>query len=347
MMADVVRAGSPDPITAADLRRVALATAIVSGSVVALLAIIWALTTRGRFWPIWPALALGLVTGIVAWVAWVWSDPPARTRVSLGVTLTAGIYACLVVGLTAVWALTGGYFWPVWVVLALGVVLGVHALVASAVRPAQLEQRIETLTTTRANAIDAQEAELRRIERDLHDGAQARLVALGMTIGLAEQRLDTDPEGARRLLGEAKGGAHDALEELRDLARGIRPPVLQDRGLVAAIGELAARSPIDVRVDAAVADLPPAIESAAYFVVAEALANAAKHAAPTRVDVRLRQSVVLLVVEVRDDGRGGADPDGTGLRGLRARVEALDGRFLLTSPVGGPTTVRGELPCGS
>jgi signal transduction histidine kinase len=280
-------------------------------------------------------------------VAWVLSDPPARTRVSLGVTITAGLYGCLLLGLVAIWALTGGYFWPVWVALALGAVLGAHALVARTTQPVELQQRIDTLTSTRARAIDAQDAELRRIERDLHDGAQARLVALGMTIGLAEQRLDTDPEGARRLLDEAKGGAHDALEELRDLARGIRPPVLQDRGLLAAIGELAARSPIDVRVDGEVHDLPPAIESAAYFVVAEGLANAAKHAGPTRIDVSARRTGDWLVVEIRDDGAGGANPDGAGLQGLRARVEALDGQFLLTSPFGGPTTVRGELPCAS
>lgn len=346
-MSDVAFLSTPDRIEADDLRRIAGYTAVVSGAIVGLLATIWAATTRGTFWPVWPAISLALVSGVVGWVAWVLGDPSRRTRVSLGVTVTAGIYLCLVLFTVAIWVLTGGYFWPFWVALALTVVLGVHTLVARTVGPAQMQQRIDTLTATRAGAIDAQEAELRRIERDLHDGAQARLVALGMTIGLAEQRLESDPEGARRLLDEAKGGAHDALEELRDLARGIRPPVLQDRGLVAAIGELAARAPIEVTVHGSAPDLPPAVESAAYFVAAESLANAIKHGNPTHVDVHVQRSVGSVVVDVRDDGVGGADPTGSGLRGLRARVEALDGTFEVISPVGGPTVVRGALPCAS
>ena len=340
-------ATTPDPIPADTLRRAAVLTATASGAVIVLLVVIWALTTRGRFWPIWPALALGLISGVVAWVAWVHGDPAERTRVSLGVTITAGIYGCLLLFLLGIWAVTGGYFWPIWVALGLVAILGVHAVVVHTIARPQLQERIDTLETTRAGAIDAQEAELRRIERDLHDGAQARLVGLGMTIGLAEQRLDTDPEGARRLLVEAKGGAHEALAELRDLARGIRPPVLQDRGLVAAIGELAVRSPLDVQVHTDVSDLPPAVESAAYFTVAESLTNATKHAEPTRIDVDVHRDGRVLVVEVRDDGNGGADPEGSGLRGLRARIEALDGTFRVTSPTGGPTTVRGEIPCGS
>jgi signal transduction histidine kinase len=136
-----------------------------------------------------------------------------------------------------------------------------------------MENRIEELTTTRAGAVDAQDAELRRIERDLHDGAQARLVALGMSLGLAEQRLDAEPDVARQLLVEAKLGAREALEELRDLARGIHPPVLADRGLGAAVAALAARAPIEVSVSVVGERPPAAVESAAYFVTAEALAN--------------------------------------------------------------------------
>lgn len=346
-MSDVAFAPGPDPIDPEELRRVAGYTALVSAGTFGLLAVIWAATTRGAFWPVWPAISLALISGVVAWVAWVMSDQVGRTRVSLGVTLSAGIYGCLVLFAMAIWVLTGGYFWPFWVALAFAVVLGVHAVVARTVGPAQMQHRIDTLTATRAGAIDAQEAELRRIERDLHDGAQARLVALGMTIGLAEQRLETDPEGARRLLGEVKSGAHEALDELRDLARGIRPPVLQDRGLVAAVGELAARAPAEVRVRGEAPDLPPAIESAAYFVAAEALANAIKHGHPSRIDILIHRDGGGVLVEVRDDGCGGADPDGSGLRGLRARVEALDGTFDVTSPSGGPTVVRGELPCVS
>jgi signal transduction histidine kinase len=210
-----------------------------------------------------------------------------------------------------------------------------------------MENRIEELTSTRAGAVDAQDAELRRIERDLHDGAQARLVALGMSLGLAEQRLEADPDEARQLLVEAKLGAREALEELRDLARGIHPPVLADRGLGAAVAALAARSPIEVSVSVVGERPPAAVESAAYFVTAEALANAIKHAAAHHVEVRIARGADKLSVEVKDDGPGGADPSGSGLTGLRRRVEALDGRLIVDSPAGGPTVIRAELPCAS
>lgn len=346
-MSDIAMAPTPDPITADGLRRGAIVTTIVAGAVTTLLVVIWGLTTRGYFWPIWPALPLAGTVGVLWWLAWVFADPPAHVKVSLGFTVTAGIYGCVLAFLIGIWAAAGaGYFWPVWPALGFAVTLVAHFLAARYVAPqAELTERIETLTTTRTAAINAQEAELRRIERDLHDGAQARLVALGMTIGMAEQKLETDPEGARQLLAEARGGAHEALSELRDLARGIHPPVLQDRGLVAAVRELAVRSPLDVHVVASTDRLPPAVESAAYFVVAEALANAGKHADPTRIDVRLERNGGVLSVEVTDDGRGGADPDGAGLRGLRQRVEALDGTLRVASPAGGPTIVRAEMPC--
>jgi signal transduction histidine kinase len=208
-------------------------------------------------------------------------------------------------------------------------------------------QRIEELEATRAGAVDVQESELRRIERDLHDGAQARLVALGMSIGMAEEKLRTDPEGARALLAEARTGARKALEELRDLARGIHPPILTDRGLEPAIVALAASSPLPVTVSVDVPERPPAaVETAAYFVVAEALANAVKHADAARIGIMIRRSNGALVAEIVDDGRGGADPSGAGLRGLRQRAGALDGTLRIDSPAGGPTTVSAELPCG-
>src|SRR5262249_13232325 len=154
--------------------------------------------------------------------------------------------------------------------------------------------------------------------RDLHDGAQARLVALGMSIGLAEQKLTTDPESARELLVETRKGMQEALEELRDLARGIHPPALADRGPEAAVSTLAYRSRLRVRVEVALDDRPPAVvETAAYFVVAEALANAIKHALATGVNVRVRMRGSRLLVEVDDDGHGGADPSGNGLTGLK------------------------------
>jgi signal transduction histidine kinase len=167
-----------------------------------------------------------------------------------------------------------------------------------------------------------------------------------MSLGMAEEKLQSDPEGARLLLAEARGDAKEALEELRDLARGIRPPILTDRGLEAAIAALAMRSPLPVSLSVDVPERPAdAVETAAYFVVAEALANATKHADATAIDISVRRVDGVLAVEVIDDGRGGADPAGGGLTGLRQRVGALDGTLDVVSPVGGPTTVRAELPC--
>jgi signal transduction histidine kinase len=233
-------------------------------------------------------------------------------------------------------------------VALLAVVPHAAAVVRGSRDRAALTERISTLETTRSGAVDVQEAELRRIERDLHDGAQARLVALGMSLGMAEQKLATDTEAARELLADARAGAGEALRELRDLARGIHPPVLADRGLDAAVRALAVVSPISVTVSVTLSERPkPPVESAAYFVVAEALANAGKHARASRVDVRIIRRDGTLAVEVHDDGVGGADQSGGGLSGLRSRVEALDGTLSIVSPRGGPTTIRAELPCES
>jgi signal transduction histidine kinase len=196
--------------------------------------------------------------------------------------------------------------------------------------------------------VDAQAAELRRIERDLHDGAQARLTALAMDLGMARARLTSAPESAAVLLDEAHAEAKRALTELRDLARGIHPAVLSDRGLDAAIAALAGgTSPtIDVVVDTG-GRLPAAVEGAAYFVVAECLANARKHGRADTVRVRVARSRGTLGVEVHDDGVGGADPHGGGLDGLRRRVEALDGSLSVVSAPSRGTTVRAEFPCES
>ncbi|MFF5783459.1 sensor domain-containing protein [Streptomyces sp. NPDC012693] len=249
----------------------------------------------------------------------------------------------------------------------------------SAARDAALAARIEQLTTTRAGAVAAHGAELRRIERDLHDGAQARLVALSMRIGLARRAYDSDPAAARALLDDAQTQAEEALAELRHVVRGIHPPILTDRGLTGAVRALAASSGLEVEVSVtgladhadhaagartvtASADhadhaagapaggfrAPAAVEAAAYFVVAEALTNAAKHSGAARASVALSRAPGALRVRVADEGRGGAEAGeraGSGLTGMRRRVAALDGTVGLTSPEGGPTVIEVELPC--
>jgi signal transduction histidine kinase len=262
-----------------------------------------------------------------------------------GLALHAGIALSLSLFFVLVWAVTSsGYFWPLWPILAFALTLAIHA----AIEWSRRGSRITELEASRAGVVDQQEDDLARIERDLHDGAQARLVALGMSIGMAEQKLASDPVAAQRLLVEAQQGTREALEELRRLTRGIHPPVLVDRGLAAAIAAIADRTPLQVHVSV---DLPRrparAVETAAYYVVAEALANSGKHAQATRVDVTVTEREASLVLEIVDDGHGGADPSGSGLRGLARRVEALDGRLDVTSPAGGPTTIRAVIPCAS
>ena len=211
-----------------------------------------------------------------------------------------------------------------------------------------LVERAEVLSDQRARTVDASIEERRRLERDLHDGAQQRLVSLGMDLGIALEKLDADPEAAKALLREAHGDAQLALRELRDLARGIHPAVLTDRGLDAAVSGLAARSPVPVRVRGTLTERPPAsVEATAYFIASEALANVAKHADANSAEVALELADGRLRVEIADDGRGGADPHGTGLQGLADRAAALDGSFMVVSPVGGGTRIITELPCAS
>ncbi|MFI6644827.1 sensor histidine kinase [Streptomyces sp. NPDC050504] len=214
-------------------------------------------------------------------------------------------------------------------------------------RSALLALRVEQLTETRSEAVEAQAAELRRIERDLHDGAQARLVSLGMKLGLADTQLDTNPELVRRLLADAMESSSQALDELRDLVRGIHPPVLAERGLDGAVRALAMALAIPVEV---VIDLPrrpqAPIESATYFVIAEALANVTKHSGADRASIRLQYADGRLRAEVGDNGRGGAEAEGgSGLRGLQRRLASFDGTLDINSPMGGPTLVTMELPC--
>jgi signal transduction histidine kinase len=318
--------------------------AAVSGFVAVLVSALWLMTGGGTFWPAWVYYGLGLPLLLHVLVR---AALPARRRL-LALHLAATEFAILTMVVT--WAVSGSdSFWPLIPSVCLALVFALHAVISFVVTPEQeLAERVDELTRTRRGALDVQAHELRRIERDLHDGAQARLVALTMQLGRAEARLEDHPEAAE-LVREARGEASAAIAELRDLARGIAPPVLADRGLPAAVEALAARSAIKATVDAQVARRPPpVVETAAYFVVAESLTNAAKHAGPeARAQVRIRDGAGRLLVEVADDGSGGANPAGSGLTGLRHRVEALDGTLDVASPAGLGTTIRAELPYGA
>jgi signal transduction histidine kinase len=228
--------------------------------------------------------------------------------------------------------------------------LGYGVLARSMLGPtgrAELALRLAHLARTRADTLDAGAAQMRRIERDLHDGAQARLVAMGMTLDAADQLLDDHPQAARALLAEARESSVKALAELRDLVRGIHPPVLADRGLADAVRALALSIRVPVQVACDLPRRPPApVESAAYFAVSELLANITKHAQADRARVDLWHRGGMLRIEVSDDGNGGADPArGSGLAGIERRLAAFDGVLALSSPPGGPTVVNVEIPC--
>ena len=214
-------------------------------------------------------------------------------------------------------------------------------------RTEQLEQRVAEVSASRAEAIDHSAAELRRIERDLHDGAQARIVSLGMHIGMAEDLVHDDPEAAAALMREARDATLSALDDLRTLVRGIHPPVLADRGLAGAVEALAIGLALPVTITVDLPGRPPSpVESAMYFAVAECFANTAKHSGARRAWVSLRHQDGTLVVEVGDDGRGGADTsERSGLQGVAHRLEAFDGTMKVDSPAGGPTVVTLEVPC--
>ncbi|HWK91989.1 MAG TPA: histidine kinase [Luteimicrobium sp.] len=212
-------------------------------------------------------------------------------------------------------------------------------------RVPRLERRVGEVEGSRADSLDLNAAEIRRIERDLHDGAQARIAAAGMSAGLAEKLLRTDPDAAAELLREVQTTTVDALEDLRSLVRSIHPPVLADRGLAGAVETLALSVPLPVTVELDVPRLPAPVESATYFAVAELLANVVKHAHATRARVAGSHDGARLVVRVTDDGQGGADADGSGLTGIRRRLGAFDGTLRVDSPLGGPTEVTLEVPC--
>jgi signal transduction histidine kinase len=291
-------------------------------------------------WGLWPSGLQGLIMPILYWLR------PADVDMTYqALPITSVTRSFIAVGMGAV-VLVAAYLLPRW--YRMGEARLTRWLL-SPTAAAQLSARVEQLVETRTAAVDASATELRRIERDLHDGAQARLVALTMNLGMAEDMFDTDPATAKAMLADARAGAHTAMSELRDLVRGIHPPMLADRGLAGAAEALAAASPVPVDLDVRLERrLGAPVESAAYFVLAEALANTIKHAGAARVAMSIVDEGVHIRLRVRDDGRGGADPSrGTGLRGIERRLAAFDGSVTVTSPRGGPTEIEAVLPCGS
>jgi signal transduction histidine kinase len=295
-----------------------------------------------------PVTLAGFVLAVTAWSAafglltaplWAWAFGAGWIHRNVVLFSILGPVAGVPATIASAWLVRG----LAWVQARMA------ALLLGPRRSEELEQRVETLAETRAGAVDAATSELARVERDLHDGAQARLVALSMDLGLAEQRLAGDDTAAALAhVASARGQARAAMSELRDLVRGIGPSILHDRGLDAALTALVTgrNPPVDLSVSVNGTEVGQR-EIAAYFVVAEALANARKHAQASRIAVHVWEDASRrLIAEVSDDGIGGADPaGGSGLGGLRKRVAALDGVLTIDSPSGGPTTIRAELPC--
>jgi signal transduction histidine kinase len=274
----------------------------------------------------WPVLLLG---------SGVFTRPSGGATDAAAVLVVAVLIALALLVVTAV------------VLYAVPLAAVAHGALARLLLAAGAEAAVQTLTRSRTRLVDAFEVERRRIERDLHDGAQQHLLELGMTLVAADLELDADPAATRRLLRRAQDQSRSALAELRELIRGIHPRVLTDLGLAAAVAELADRSAIPVTATLDVPRLPSTVESTAYFVIAEALANTAKHAGGTAIGITGGMRGDRLVVEVRDDGAGGADPaKGTGLTGLADRVDAIDGTLTLFSPPGGGTVLTLRVPCG-
>ncbi|MFD4771389.1 sensor histidine kinase [Streptomyces niveus] len=290
------------------------------------------------------ALAIGLTFAVILLAAplIVWNAGPEDVMIIPGRPVESPLHALP--------ATAAGLLALVLCAYAAGLLAGAQVKTAVFVlSPRDEERQVVELTRSRARLADAFEAERRRIERDLHDGAQAQLVALTMTLGLAELELRESGSPATELVSRARGEARLALTQLRDLVRGIYPQVLTDHGLDAAVAEIALRSPIPVDVDIDLPRrLPDAVETVAYFTVTEALTNAAKHSGATRLTVvgRLKRGTLTLVIT--DNGRGGAVPSaGAGLQGLADRVAILKGRLVVSSPVGGPTRVGVEVPCSA
>ncbi len=290
----------------------------ISVAIGLLMLIIWALAGGGHFWPGWVWLGLAIPLAFQVAIRRGRRTPKGHRLLAVHSTVTC----VLTLILLAVWLLAGaGTFWPVWPILGLSVVLVGHAWIRHALPTAReqaLADRVEILTRTRRGALDVQAAELQRIERDLHDGAQARLVSVAMNLGLAEELLSKDPQALTDLLAEARSSTLTALDDLRVVMRGIQPPVLADRGLEGAIRALALDLAVPVTVSGEIPGrVPLPVESAAYFAVCECLANIVKHSGALRATVDLGYRDGVLSVAVRDDGDGGASlTAGSGLRGV-------------------------------
>ncbi|MFI0815961.1 sensor histidine kinase [Streptomyces sp. NPDC021098] len=295
------------------------------------------------------ALALGLCVGAVSWLTtplW-WLLVPRVQFLFWEVSSWTDSLAAVAVGLA--YAALAAFLVPT---LARSHARMTRFLLKARRRKVALARRIEELTASRAEALDAHAAELRRIERDLHDGAQAGLVSISLHLGLIKQAVTRHPEQLPEMIGRTHELAEQALAQLRQAVRAIFPPILVDRGLAEAVRSLVAACQVPTELDVEMATAggraPIAVESAAYFVVAEALTNVAKHSGATEAQVRLHTTRDRILISVWDNGRGGASEDaGSGIRGIRRRVAAFDGTTELTSPDKGPTTLRVELPCGS
>jgi signal transduction histidine kinase len=288
-----------------------------------------------------------LVIGYITMPLWWWAIADPHTQYG---TLNLGVYTVTSTGWALVTTAIGLLLAPLALAINHGAAAGHSALAARVLGPSErqrLNARVKELASTRADVVVAANEQLERIERDLHDGAQARLVALAMELGMAEEELSTNPDAARETVRKARDEALGALGELRDLSRGLRPALLQDRGLETAIEDLAQRAPLPVTVTVTgeIAHAPETVQTASYFVVAEALTNAAKHSDAATARVSIERTDTALEATVVDDGKGGANPLGSGLAGLQKRVRALDGRLDVISPPGGPTVVRAEIPC--
>jgi signal transduction histidine kinase len=332
---------------------------------------------RGYWWKIVPTMSMMQTRATWGQVSYAVLRLPASLA---AFTLTVVVWALAVVGLTLPLyarelpgggpSIDGNLIHGGTAVLALSAVLGFLGLLAAAPltrglasadaafarwllsppRDAQLKARVTQLEVSRERVVDAAEAERRRIERDLHDGAQQRLVAVAMELGRAKAKFADDVDAAAALVDQAHAEAKAALVELRELVRGVHPPVLTDRGLDAALSGLAARCPVPVALQVDVPVRPrAAVEAVAYFTVAEALTNIAKHSRATRASVVVDGGpgpAGTLNLVISDDGVGGADPAGSGLAGLADRIAGLDGALYVESPPGGPTIISAVLPCG-